>query len=122
MARTSYSIAIACLAAILSAAVMPRPALADTLDLAEVKTAAGAHFDKLDKDSDGTLDAQEMQGIIGPKAFRAADPDNDGTLTKDEYLALVEKLFHEADADKDGTLSVAELRSKAAHALKHLID
>ncbi len=122
MARTSFSIAIACLAAILSAAVMPRPALADTLDLAEVKTAAGAHFDRLDKDSDGTLDAREMQGIIGPKSFKAADPDNDGTLTKDEYLALVEKLFHEADTDKDWTLSVAELRSKAAHALKHLID
>jgi Ca2+-binding EF-hand superfamily protein len=42
---------------------------------------------------------------VGAKAFKAADPDNDGTLTKDEYLALVEKLFNKADVDHDGTLS-----------------
>jgi EF hand len=93
-----------------------------TLDLDEVKVAASAHFDKLNKDADGTLDAQEVKGVIGPKTFKAADPDNDGTLTKDEYLALVEKLFKKADVDNDGTLSVKELKSKAARALKRLID
>ena len=31
-----------------------------TLDLAEVKAAAAAHFDKLNKDSDDTLDAKEL--------------------------------------------------------------
>jgi Ca2+-binding EF-hand superfamily protein len=139
MAMRFVSIGAACLVSILGAAtVTPRPALADTpppstmtkhdtdsdqtLDSAEVKTAAGAHFDKLDKDADGTLDAKEVKGIIGAPAFKAADPDNDGTLTKAEYLALVEKLFKQADTDKDGTLSVAELKSKAGHALKHLID
>src|SRR5271163_2140981 len=69
----------------------------NTLDLAEVKAAASAKFDKLNKDADGTLDAKEVEGIIGAKTFKAADPDNDGTLTKDEYLALVEKLFKKAD-------------------------
>jgi hypothetical protein len=93
-----------------------------TLDLAEVKAAAGAHFDKLDKDADGTLDSKEVEGVIGKKTFKAADPDNDGTLTKDEYLALVEKLFNKVDVDHDGTLSVQELKSKTAHALKRLID
>jgi Ca2+-binding EF-hand superfamily protein len=93
-----------------------------TLDLAEVKTAAGAHFDKLDKDADGTLDAKEVKGVVSPKLFKDADPDNDGTLSKDEYLALVEKLFNKADVDHDGTLSVKELRSPAAHALRRLID
>jgi hypothetical protein len=48
--------------------------------------------------------------------------DNDGTLTKDEYLALVEKLFNKADVDHDGALSVQELKSKAARMLKALID
>jgi Ca2+-binding EF-hand superfamily protein len=93
-----------------------------TLTLAEVKTAAAAHFDKLDKDADGTLDANEVMNIIGPKNFEAADPDNDGTLTKDEYLALVETLFNKADVDHDGTLSVAELKSPAAKTLRRLIE
>jgi len=55
-----------------------------TLDLAEVKDAASALFDKLEKDKDGTLDAKEVGRRIGKKEFKEADPDNDGTLTKDE--------------------------------------
>ena len=30
------------------------------------------------------LDAKEVARVVGQKAFAAADPDNDGTLTKDE--------------------------------------
>jgi hypothetical protein len=63
-----------------------------TLDLAEVTAAASAQFDKLNKDSDDTLDSKEVKGVLGNEEFKAADPDNDGTLTKDEYLAIVEKL------------------------------
>jgi Ca2+-binding EF-hand superfamily protein len=94
----------------------------ETLDLAEVKLAASARFDKLDKDSNGSLDAGEVQGLIGKKDFKAADSDHDGTLSKQEYLALVEKLFKKADVDHDGTLSVQELRSPAARTLKPLLD
>jgi len=93
-----------------------------TLDLDEVKAAAAAHFDKLNKDSDNTLEAHELKGVIGPKAFKAADTDHDGTISKDEYLALVEKLFKRADADHDGKLSAAELKSSSGRALKRLID
>ena len=92
-----------------------------TLDLAEVKAAAGAKFDKLDKDGDGTLDAKEVKGRIGPKTFKKFDPDNDGTLDKTEYMALVESLFKDADPDNDGTLNSAELHSKAGRTLKGLI-
>src|SRR5271157_4298308 len=60
-----------------------------TLDLAEAKAAGGAAFDKLNKDPDATLDAKEAKGAVGAKAFKAADTDNDGTLTKEEYLAIV---------------------------------
>lgn len=60
--------------------------------------------------------------MIGAKKFKAADPDNDGTLTKDEYLALAVRLFDKADLDHDGTLSVQELQSKSGKALKRLID
>jgi Ca2+-binding EF-hand superfamily protein len=94
----------------------------ETLDLAEVKLAASAHFDQLDKDADGTLDSMEVKGAIGAKIFKATDRDHDGTLDKNEYLALVEKLFKRADVDHDGTLSVAELKSPSAIALKRLLD
>ena len=60
-----------------------------TVDMNEVRTAAGALFDRLDRDHDGTLDAKELRGRVSAKDLKAADPDNDGTLTKDEYLALV---------------------------------
>jgi EF hand len=46
-----------------------------------------------------------------------ADLDNDGTLTKDEYLAAVEKRFNAADVDHDGTLDAKELRSRSGRAL-----
>jgi Ca2+-binding EF-hand superfamily protein len=93
-----------------------------TLSLDEVKAAASAHFDQLNKDGDSTLEANEVKAILGPKAFTAADTDHDGSLSKAEYLALVEKLFGKADADHNGTLTAAELRSKSGHALRRLID
>jgi Ca2+-binding EF-hand superfamily protein len=93
-----------------------------TLDLAEVKTAAGAHFDKLNKDGDSTLEAGEVKGVVGARMFKKADTDNDGSISKDEYLAVVETLFKRADSDNDGTLSVSELKSKPARQLKRLIE
>jgi hypothetical protein len=93
-----------------------------TLDWAEVQAAASARFDKLNKDADGTLDSKEVKGIIGKATFKAADPDNDGTLSKSEYLDLVKKLFKRADTDNDGTLDAKELQSRAGHSLKLLID
>jgi hypothetical protein len=93
-----------------------------TLDLKEVQAAAAAHFDKLNKDSDTTLEANEVKGVLGPHAFQAADTNHDGSLTKDEYLALVEKLFLKADTNHDGTLDAAELKTKSGRALKRLID
>jgi Ca2+-binding EF-hand superfamily protein len=90
-----------------------------TLDLNETKAAAAAHFDKLNKDADTTLETQEVKGTIGPKAFKAADTDHDGTISKDEYLALVEKLFNRVDTNHDGTLSATELKTKIP-ACRHL--
>ena len=48
------------------------------------------------------------------KELAAADPDKDGTLSKDEYLAVVEKRFKAADPDNDGTVSAAELKTAEA--------
>lgn len=125
--------------ALLSAVLAAQPVVADspaaivavakhdkdndkTLDLAEVKSAASAHFSKLDKDGDGTLDAKELKGLVGPTTLKNADLDKDGTLSKDEYMALVQKLFDQADVDHDGNLDAQELSSKAGVRLRHLID
>jgi Ca2+-binding EF-hand superfamily protein len=45
-------------------------------------------------------------------AFKKADTDNDGTLTKDEAKAMprVAKNFDAIDTDKDGTVSLAEIQ------------
>ena len=60
--------------------------------------------------------------MLGPKLFQRADTDHDGTLSKDEYVALSTKLFKRADTDHDGTLSADELQSKRAHTLKKMIE
>src|SRR5215469_1730363 len=88
-----------------------------TVDLDEAKKAASALFEKLDTDKDGTLDFKELHGRLTRLEFGAADPDNDGTLTKDEYLPVVEKRFGAADRDNDGTISAAELKTGAGRSL-----
>jgi Ca2+-binding EF-hand superfamily protein len=55
------------------------------------------------------------------KELDAADPDHDGTLTKDEYLAVVEQRFSAADPDHDGTLDAKEFKSQAGRALLRLL-
>jgi Ca2+-binding EF-hand superfamily protein len=93
-----------------------------TVDLDEAKKAAGALFDKLDTDKDGTLDFKELKGRLTHKEFTAADPDNDGTLSKDEYLAMVEERFKAADPDNDGTVSAAEFKTHAGQSLTKLLS
>jgi hypothetical protein len=93
-----------------------------TVDLAEAKKAASDLFDRLDTDKDGTLDIKELQGRLSRKDFAAADPDKDKTLSKDEYLALVEKRFKAADPDNDGTVSAAEFRTSSGRALARLLQ
>src|SRR6266536_4742766 len=81
------------------------------LVLDEVKKAATARFNALDRDHDGTIDRRELGATVTAWQFRRADPDKDRTLDKNEYLALVEKLFRAADKDHDGTLDRKELNS-----------
>ncbi len=62
-----------------------------TIYLAEMEAQAAAAFDRLDRDRDKTLDYGEVRGHLGKKAFIAADPDKDTTLTKEEYVEMAEK-------------------------------
>ena len=97
-----------------------------TIDLAEVKKAASARFDRLDNDHDGTLTFQEFQGSATSKPskqeFDIIDKDHNGTVSKDEYLAEVERLFKKDDTDNDGTLDVKELRTATGRILAALLD
>jgi Ca2+-binding EF-hand superfamily protein len=92
-----------------------------SIDLNEAKTAAGALFDRLDKDKDGTLTIKELQGRLSRKDFKAADPDNDATLTKDEFMAVVDSRFMAANPDNDGTIDKAEFGKPAGRALMRLL-
>jgi hypothetical protein len=58
---------------------------------------------------------------LSRKDFAAGDPDKDGTLTKDEYLAIVEKRFKAADTSHKATISLAEFNSRAGLPLRRLI-
>jgi Ca2+-binding EF-hand superfamily protein len=92
-----------------------------TVDLAEAKKVAGLLFDKLETDQDNTISAKELQGRLSKVDLTAADPDKDGTLTKDEYLSLVAARFKAADPDNDGTIDAKEISSPAGQALVRLL-
>ena len=49
---------------------------------------------------------------LSRKDFAAADPYKDGTLSKDEYLAIVEKWFKAADTKKQGYLMLWRIHSE----------
>jgi Ca2+-binding EF-hand superfamily protein len=92
-----------------------------TVDLAEAKKAAGDLFDRLDTDKEGTLSLKELRGRVSRRDLVGADPDHDNTLTKDEYLAVVERRFKAADRNNDGKLPSWELHSPAGRALVRLL-
>lgn len=92
-----------------------------TVDLGEAKKAASDLFDRLDTDKEGTLDFKELRGRLSRREFAAADVDHEGTLSKDEYLALVEQRFKAADVDHEGTLSNWELHTPKGRALVRLL-
>jgi Ca2+-binding EF-hand superfamily protein len=92
-----------------------------TLDLDEVKAAAAAAFDRLDKDKNGTIGRKETGLHMSGRELKEADTNNDGKLSKDEYVAWAEKLFNDADKNHDGKLTARELRTVPGHALLRLI-
>src|SRR5215813_10743887 len=92
-----------------------------TVSLDEAKKAASTLFDRLDRNHNRVLNKRELGGRVTPQEFAVADPDKDGTLTKDEYLTVVEKRFKAADPDNDGKLDEKELRSRAGRALLRLL-
>jgi len=66
--------------------------------------------------------AAEQAGARLEVAFKKADKDSDGTLTKDEARAMprVAKNFDAIDTDKDGTVSLDEIRASMKKAGQHI--
>lgn len=92
-----------------------------TLDLAEVKSAAAAHYDELDPKLDDSMDERQAAPALRGAAFHEADTNHDGKLSKAEYLAYAERRFRAANHDTDGTLDHRELNTKAGQALLRLL-
>jgi hypothetical protein len=63
----------------------------------------------------------ELRGRLTAAEIGSADPDKDGTLSKAEYLKVVEDRFKAVDPDNDGTLDEKELRSGAGQKLLRLL-
>jgi Ca2+-binding EF-hand superfamily protein len=91
-----------------------------TLSVDEIKKAAIARFEELDRNHKGRLSRSQLAGILTFQQFRQADTDKDGTLDKDEFLSVVDKLFQAADKDHDGTLDKTELGSSTGRTLLKL--
>lgn len=92
-----------------------------TVDINESKKAAITLFDKLDSDNDGTLDANELRGRLSEEEIVGGNPNHDKTLTKDEYLAIVDERFKAADSNHDGKLDIQELSSLSGDAVVKLL-
>jgi Ca2+-binding EF-hand superfamily protein len=92
-----------------------------TVSLDEAKAAASKVFDKLDRDHDGTLNRPELRGRIPAQDWKIADPDNDTTLTREEYLKYVEYAFRRADTNNEGTVDAKEARTHAGRQLLRLL-
>jgi Ca2+-binding EF-hand superfamily protein len=80
-------------------------------------------FKTLDKDSDGSLDAEEFYGHPKPVSFATGgysqaletqqmfgkiDANGDGKVSKEEYIAFQTKVFEMMDSKKAGRLSVSD--------------
>ena len=93
-----------------------------TVSLEEAKKAASTLFDRLDRNRNGVLNKRELGGRVTPQEFVVADPDKDGTLTKEEFFTVVEKRFKAADPDNDGTIDEKEFHTRAGRALLRLLQ
>jgi hypothetical protein len=74
-----------------------------TLSLGEIKKAAAEQSRFRSTPIMTAADQVRTAASIECQAFAVADKDKDGTLSKDEYLALVERLFKAADVDRRDT-------------------
>ncbi len=73
-------------------------------------------FEKLDLNSDGFIDASEIESTIKPgvtrrvnKMVRRFDQDNDGRVTREEFEKPIRERFAKRDINKDGRITEDDL-------------
>ena len=82
--------------------------------------AAGAAFQRLDRDGDGVVTFEEFVRASDERLARM-DRNGDGNIGRDEFMAYheaeakrrIERLFAELDTDRSGRLVPAELKGRA---------
>ena len=67
--------------------------------LEEVRKAATARFEALDRRHKGILTRTQLAGVLTFQQFREANADKQGALDLNEFLSVVEKLFRCDTAD-----------------------
>lgn len=92
-----------------------------TREEAKAMPRVARNFDAIDTDKSGSVTLGEIQAATkkmakemherGEQRFKAADKDNDGSLTREETKAMpkVEKNFDAIDADRSGTVTGKEI-------------
>ena len=80
--------------------------------LQEAQAKAKTRFDAVDKNKDGVLSKDELEGRAGRMLH--ADANKDGAVTAAESQAQVQVWFQKMDTNKDGALSGDEL-AKGRH-------
>jgi len=81
---------------------------------AEFTAQAEARFARMDKNGDGFITADEMSGRGGRgpgRGLMAADTDQDGKISRAEFMAQATERFAKLDANGDGQISGDEMKA-----------
>ncbi len=84
--------------------------------LAESQAAAKARFEKLDKNKNGVVTKDEIDGR--GRMFEMADANHDGKVTLAELQAKAKEHFTARDTNKDNVLTQDEMRHGRGHGKK----
>jgi Ca2+-binding EF-hand superfamily protein len=94
----------------------------------EVPERMQKHFDAVDTNKDGFVDAQELeaahqkrmqQGGKGPDGKAGPDTDGDGKVSQAEFVARAQNWFKRMDANNDGAITRDELQARRGRGRGH---
>ena len=92
------------------------------LDLKAILNAAIVKFGQLDTEHNGRLKVQQLAYALSPEDFKRANADGDETIGADEWFDIVRQHFYAANPDNDGSLSIDEFETPAGKRLLKLLQ
>ncbi|MBY5669962.1 EF-hand domain-containing protein [Rhizobium leguminosarum] len=75
-----------------------------TVERSEYETFMGTAFGSLDKNKDDSLQSDETVQILTVEQFTLTDANNNGRISRSEFMQRVMADFATADHDRDGNL------------------